>query len=100
MLLLDRLREEQADIAAADDDQAARLPLLMPEGGERAGQMCAVGHEIDFVPDLHLVVARRHDLTIVADDAGDRDVDRKSVGWGKKGSVLCDLGGSGIIKKK
>ena len=62
------LGEAQADIAAAQDDDAPRLRLLVAEGGHGAGQVAGVGDEIDLVAGQHLVVAAGDDRLVVADD--------------------------------
>ena len=66
--LLQLLRQEVADVAATDDDHAARLGLLMPEDGHAARNMVGVHGEVDFIADQHLIVAARHDETRIPAD--------------------------------
>src|SRR3546814_20040146 len=47
-------------------------------------------------PDVYVY----NDLAAADGYLGDSSIDRKSVVWGKSGSVRVDLGGSRIIKKK
>ena len=70
---LDMLRQAKADIAAADDDQPARLRLFMAEGGHRPGHMIVGGDEVDLVAGQHLVVAAGHDRPVAPDDGQDFD---------------------------
>src|SRR5690606_6193129 len=74
LLLLEHLRQEQPDVAAADDNQPPCLRLLVSEGGKRTFQVLGIGNEIDVVAGSHLVVAVRHDTPLATDNADHGDV--------------------------
>ena len=75
MVFFDFLGQEQADIAAAQDQQAAGFRFLVAEGGHGARQLFAVDHEIDLVSRQHLVLAGWNDRLAVAHDADDDDIE-------------------------
>ena len=75
MSLLQLLRQEVADVAAANDDDPARLRFLVPEHGHAARHVLSVDREIDFVTDEHLVVAARHDEPRIPADRKHHDVE-------------------------
>ena len=72
---LDLLGQEQADIAAAEDQQPARLRFLVAEGGHRPRQLLGIDHEIGFVAGQHLVVGRRNDGPPLAGQTDDHRVE-------------------------
>ena len=49
------LRDVEADIAAAGDDDAVRLRLLVAEDAERAADLACLADDIDEVADQHRV---------------------------------------------
>ena len=72
---LDLPRQHETDIAAADQQQAARRLLLVAEQGHGARHLAGFGDEIDFVSRQQLLHARRIQRAVAAQDRDDGDVE-------------------------
>ena len=71
------VREEQADIAAADDDDPTGFLFFVSENGESPSDVIVLDAEIDVVADEELIVSARNQQVSVSHDPHD---DRIQIG--------------------